>query len=62
MTNNNGVSARVGKCLFIREDLYEPILKFSSGGLKYSQGDPIDLAAYEGYIALPCLIARILML
>lgn len=46
-------SARVGKCLFIREDLYEPILKFSSGGLKYNQGDPIDLAAYEGYIALP---------
>ena len=46
-------SARVGKCLFIREDLYEPILKFSSGGLKYNYGDPIDLAAYEGYIALP---------
>ncbi len=46
-------SARVGKCLFIREDLYEPILKFSSGGLKYNHGDPIDLAAYEGYIALP---------
>ena len=46
-------SARVGKCLFIREDLYEPIIKFSSGGLKYNQGDPIDLAAYEGYIALP---------
>ena len=46
-------SARVGKCLFIRDDLYEPILKFSSGGLKYNYGDPIDLAAYEGYIALP---------
>lgn len=46
-------SARVGKCLFIREDLYEPILKFSSGGLKYNYGDPIDLAVYEGYIALP---------
>lgn len=46
-------SARVGKCLFINEDLYEPILKFSSGGLKYNLGDPIDLAAYEGYIALP---------
>lgn len=46
-------SARVGKCLFIVEDLYEPILKFSSGGLKYKLGDPIDLAAYEGYIALP---------
>lgn len=46
-------SARVGKCLFVVEDLYEPILKFSSGGLKYKLGDPIDLAAYEGYIALP---------
>ena len=46
-------SARVGKCLFIREDLYDSILEFSSGGLKYNLGDPIDLAAYEGYIALP---------
>ena len=46
-------SARVGKCLFIREELYDAILKFSSGGLKYNIGDPIDLAAYEGYIALP---------
>lgn len=46
-------SARVGKCLFIVEELYESILKFSSGGLKYKLGDPIDLAAYEGYIALP---------
>ena len=46
-------SARVGKCLFIREDLYDSILQFSSGALKYNIGDPIDLAAYEGYIALP---------
>lgn len=46
-------SARVGKCLFIRKELFEPLLAFSSGGLKYKQGDPIDLAAYEGYIALP---------
>lgn len=46
-------SARVGKCLFIREELYDAIIKFSSGGLKYNLGDPIDLAAYEGYIALP---------
>lgn len=46
-------SARVGKCLFIREELYDSILKFSSGGLKYNLGDPIDLAAYEGYISLP---------
>lgn len=46
-------SARVGKCLFIIEDLYKQILEFSSGGIKYEYGDPIDLAAFEGYIALP---------
>lgn len=46
-------SARVGKCLFINEELFEPLLKFSSGGIKLQQGQPVDLAAYEGYIALP---------
>lgn len=46
-------SARIGKCLFIREDLLEPLLKFSSGGLTIEKGQEIDLAAYEGYIALP---------
>lgn len=46
-------SARIGKCLFIRGDLFEPLLKFSSGGLAVKHGQEIDLAAYEGYIALP---------
>lgn len=46
-------SARVGKCLFINEELYEPILKFSSGGIHIEQGQEVDLAAYEGYISLP---------
>lgn len=46
-------SARVGKCLFINKDLFEPIIRFSSGGIKLEYGQPIDLAAYEGYIALP---------
>lgn len=46
-------SARVGKCLFINEELYEPILKFSSGGICIEQGQEVDLAAYEGYISLP---------
>ncbi len=46
-------SARIGKCLFIRDDLFEPLLKFSSGGLAVKHGQEIDLAAYEGYIALP---------
>ena len=46
-------SARVGKCLFINEELYEPILRFSSGGIHLERGQEIDLAAYEGYISLP---------
>lgn len=46
-------SARVGKCLFINETLFKPILKFSSGGIELQDGQEVDLAAYEGYIALP---------
>ena len=46
-------SARVGKCLFINEELYEPILRFSSGGIHIERGQEVDLAAYEGYISLP---------
>lgn len=46
-------SARVGKCLFINEELYEPILRFSSGGIRLERGQEVDLAAYEGYISLP---------
>lgn len=45
-------SARVGKCLFINEALYKPLLRFSSGGINVKPGQEIDLAAYEGYIAL----------
>lgn len=45
-------SARVGKCLFINEKLYEPLLRFSSGGISFKYGDKVDLAAYESYIAL----------
>lgn len=45
-------SARVGKCLFINEALYKPILKFSSGKITVKEGQELDLAAYEGYIAL----------
>lgn len=45
-------SARVGKCLFINEALYKPLLKFSSGKIGVKDGQEIDLAAYEGYIAL----------
>lgn len=46
-------SARVGKCLFINEDLFKPILKFSSGNITLEQGQEVDLAAYESYISLP---------
>ena len=46
-------SARVGKCLFINQDLFKPILKFSSGNFIPKDGQEIDLAAYESYISLP---------
>lgn len=46
-------SARVGKCLFINETLFKPILKFSSGNISLEHGQEVDLAAYEGYISLP---------
>lgn len=45
-------SARVGKCLFINEKLYEPLLHFSSGGINFEYGEKVDLAAYESYISL----------
>lgn len=46
-------SARVGKCLFINELLFKPLLKFSSGNIDIKAGQEIDLAAYESYISLP---------
>ncbi len=45
-------SARVGKCLFINELLYKPMLKFSSGGISLKDGQEVDLAGYESYISL----------
>ncbi len=46
-------SARIGKCLFIHEPLFKPILKFSSGAIVLDEGQEVDLAAYESYISLP---------
>lgn len=46
-------SARVGKCLFINELLFKPILKFSSGAIVLEEGQEVDLAGYESYISLP---------
>lgn len=45
-------SARVGKCLFIDEKLYDRIHKWESCGLNINNGDPVDLAAFESYISL----------
>lgn len=46
-------SARVGKCLFIDEDLYDDMFEFSRCGLEEAkEGNDIDLASFEAYIAL----------
>lgn len=45
-------SSRVGKCLFIREELYEPMMEFSYMGLKFSEDEQVDLAGLEAYISL----------
>lgn len=45
-------SSRVGKCLFIDEQLYPQMHKWELCGLKVKEGQEIDLAAMEAYIAL----------
>ena len=45
-------SSRVGKCLFIDERLYPTLHKWEMCGIKVSEGQEIDLAALESYIAL----------
>lgn len=46
-------SARVGKCLFIDKRLYPEMHKSEQCGLEVQSGDPLDIAAFEAYIALP---------
>ena len=46
-------SARVGKCLFIDARLYPAMHKSEQCGLNVKLGDPLDIAAFEAYIALP---------
>lgn len=46
-------SSRVGKCLFIDEKLYKKIHNWEMCGIKVREGEEIDLAALESYIALP---------
>lgn len=45
-------SSRVGKCLFIREELLNPMMKWSYMGLRFKDEDVMDLASIEAYIAL----------
>lgn len=45
-------SARQGRCMFINEALYQPLLDFSTGGITFEEGDEVDLAAFESYISL----------
>ena len=46
-------SARVGKCLFIDERLYDDMFELAKCGLDVNEGDEIDLASFEAYISLP---------
>ena len=49
----SGGSSRVGKCLFVNEELSARMQKWDKCGLTIKEGDEIDLAAYEAYISLP---------
>lgn len=45
-------SSRVGKCLFIDERLYSRMHRWEMCGLHVKEGQQVDLAALEAYIAL----------
>lgn len=45
-------SGRLGKCLFIDENLYSRIHKWEMCGLTIKENDEVDLAALESYISL----------
>lgn len=46
-------SSRVGKCLFVNKLLADDMRQWDMCGLSISEGQPIDLASWEAYIALP---------
>lgn len=46
-------SSRVGKCLFIDEIISKRMARWDRCGLTIRDDAPIDLSAYEAYIALP---------
>lgn len=48
----SGGSAREGRCLFIRKEMYKQVIKWSYCGLKIRKDQVIDLAALEAYISL----------
>lgn len=48
----SGGASRVGKCLFVRKDLYKKLMMWSYLGLEYKDGEEMDLASMEAYISL----------
>lgn len=46
-------SSRVGKCLFVNKLLADEMTKWDKCGLDIKEGQDLDLAAWEAYIALP---------
>lgn len=46
-------SSRVGKCLFVNKLLADEMHQWDMCGLSVKEGQPIDLASWEAYIALP---------
>lgn len=45
-------SARVGRCLFIDEKLFNKVHKWEVCGIDVKPGDDVDLAGFESYISL----------
>ena len=46
-------SSRVGKCLFVNKILADEMRQWDMCGLHIEEGQPIDLASWEAYVALP---------
>ena len=45
-------SSRLGKCLFIRKELYEAMMEYSYMDLSFPEDKEVDLASLEAYISL----------
>lgn len=45
-------SARQGRCLFVREDLYQDLMEWSYMGIDHTEGIAMDLAKVETYMSL----------